>query len=983
MVDPKASRFWQVALQSGLIDEEGLNACFAAIVPEKRVAEHIDRRMARQAVQQGRLTLWQVQQLMAGRSSGFKIDRYMLLELIGQGGMGRVYLARDTRLNRRVALKILSPERMNNPRAIARFQREARVGAQLQHENLVRIYDEGEANGKCYLVMEYIEGKTIGAIIAENGPIPPASAARLARQVALGLEHAQQKGLIHRDVNPYNILVTRDGVAKLTDLGLAIDQTEQAQVTREGATVGTFDYVSPEQARHSHAVDTRSDIYSLGCTLYHMLSGQVPFPCPSLPEKLFGHQAVEPELLEKLVPGIPAGLAAVVRKMMRKSPDDRHPRPMDVALALEPYTDHSAGAMLPGASASRSGTSARPDGRPPLSETQIVIPPPVAAAAPVAAALATRADEVGPPSSSSSGADPSPVPSPSASRSNVDWGDLGLEIDLGPEPSLTEGLASSRKKKPRSSVDLAASAAATPEPAPTPTPTATPADAPRSPMDWDVADAPATGADGLAGLGLALDLGPEPPLSTRPQAQAHAKAPAPVTPGVATASAPQASPRGYGRRWLIGAGALGAAAVAVAAGALFGFGLLGGAGSNSNGPSRTTDAANVAVRPSQHEAEDKHGHRPGRGGPKAGAAREVPAGQDFAVRTPDGTVVPEPNLKGALQRAIGSRGQVLLNNREPIRLTGPDATINGISGGRLSIRAAEGVQPVLEVEIEGKTPFLSTRTDTPLSIVGVTIVARYRGTPKVAPALIQAGGNVTLDRCAFTATGAVKDSRAVVAEGGSLEVKGCWFEGFDTAIDVASFSGSTAIVRQSMMVRAHPKAKADDPASGWAVRVRRTPGGAGKAGRRLVLEHCTVKGAGLLDLVDFSPQAPAQVEIKACAAMAEALLSWQTPKPGTPLTAEALGWKGRDNQYDIRGKAWIVQGPEGSPELPDGPTDLASWRSRMEEVDPLPPPIRFQVSPESLSESPRPRDFALIDQDANPPGADPDHVGPGAAPTRP
>ena len=175
MVDPQASRFWQAALQSGLIDVPSLTACWEAIPPEKReVAEHLDRRLARQAVQQGQLTLWQAQQLLAGRTSGFRVDRYLLLDLIGQGGMGRVYLARDTRLNRRVALKILSPERMNNPRAIARFQREARVGAQLQHENLVRIYDYGESNGQCYLVMEYIEGKTIGALIRREGPMPPA-----------------------------------------------------------------------------------------------------------------------------------------------------------------------------------------------------------------------------------------------------------------------------------------------------------------------------------------------------------------------------------------------------------------------------------------------------------------------------------------------------------------------------------------------------------------------------------------------------------------------------------------------------------------------------------------------------------------------------------------------------------------------------------------------------------------------------------------
>src|SRR4051812_10085478 len=143
MVDPKASRFWQVAFQSGLIDAEGLQACVDAIPPEKRVAEQLDRRLARQAVQQGRLTLWQAQQVLAGRSSGFKINRYTLLDMLGQGGMGRVYLARDTRLNRRVALKILSPERMNNPRAIARFQREARVGPHPRPSTPVRTYDQG------------------------------------------------------------------------------------------------------------------------------------------------------------------------------------------------------------------------------------------------------------------------------------------------------------------------------------------------------------------------------------------------------------------------------------------------------------------------------------------------------------------------------------------------------------------------------------------------------------------------------------------------------------------------------------------------------------------------------------------------------------------------------------------------------------------------------------------------------------------------
>ena len=188
----------------------------------------------------------------------------------------------------------------------------------------MRIYDFGESSGRYYLVMEYIEGKTIGTLISEQGAIPPATAVRLVRQVAMGLEHAHRKGLIHRDVNPYNILVTRDGTAKLADLGLAIDLAEEDRVTREGATVGTFDYVAPEQARHSHSADIRSDIYSLGCSLYHMCSGQVPFPTPSLPEKLFAHQAMEPTPLEQLVPDLPQGLAEVVQRMMHKSPEERY-----------------------------------------------------------------------------------------------------------------------------------------------------------------------------------------------------------------------------------------------------------------------------------------------------------------------------------------------------------------------------------------------------------------------------------------------------------------------------------------------------------------------------------------------------------------------------------------------------------------------------------------------------------------------------------
>jgi serine/threonine-protein kinase len=958
MVDPKASRFWQAARQSGLIDEEALQVCLAAVPPEKREAEHLDRRLARQAVQQGKLSIWQAQQLMAGRSSGFKIDRYTLIEMIGQGGMGRVYLAKDTRLNRRVALKILSPDRMNNPRAIARFQREARVGAQLQHENLVRIYDEGEANGKCYLVMEYIEGKNIGAIIAENGPIPPATAARLGQQVALGLEHAQQKGLIHRDVNPYNILVTRDGIAKLTDLGLAIDKTEQAQVTREGATVGTFDYVSPEQARHSHAVDTRSDIYSLGCTLYHMLSGQVPFSSPSLPEKLFGHQAVDPMPLARLVPTIPGGLSEVVEKMMRKSPDDRYPTPLDVAQALEPYTDTPAGTIYasPGVSAVRSS------GRSAMSETQVVDAPRMLASGPAPSVTEVTMGAVdgaptqpafarSSPSSTSTATRPSPAAgTDTTSRSNENWGELALGIDLGPEPSLTEGLQSGKKKSRSSSPGISA------EPEPTATaPMPLPGEMGQISANQVVPAVSPAGVDGWV-----VDLGPEPPLSTHTQARGKAVAPRSAD----AATTPQAPKR----RWLIGVGAL--AVGAAAAGILFGSGLFSQARSNGNGTTKSSAAPEIpAKRTPTRDARPK----PAPALVNTIAADEVPPGEPIAVKMPDGVVTIEPNLKSAMQRAIGSKGHVLLNNSTPLKLSGPEAVLT-IGGGRLYIRAAEGVHPVVEVEIQGQRPFLTTRADAPLTIAGVTFVARYRGKAKRGPALIQAGADLTLDRCAFTASGGGEGSRAVIAEGSSLTVSGCWFEGFATALDVVSFASSITRVKQSMMVRARTKAQP----IGWALHIQPAPGGNTRERRRLVLEHCTAQGAGLLDLVDFSPQAALQVNIRQCAVMAEALLAWQTAKPGIPLTAEALDWKGEGNQYDIRGKSWVVLSAEGMAELPDGPVDLASWRAKAAEQDSIPPPVRFRVNPDSMSASPQPYDFAIIDPEVRPPGADPNHVGPTA-----
>ena len=356
MVDPRTSQFWQAVVQGGLVSPEKLEECWEAIPADKRVREALDRRLARQAVNSGLLTIWQAQQILAGRQIGLRIDRYVVLDQIGQGGMGRVYLARDTRLGRLVALKVLARERIGNPRAVARFRREAKLGAQLQHENVIRVYDDGEIGGMPYLVMEYITGKTVAQLISEQGRLPAADATELTRQVALGLEHLHQKDLLHRDVNPSNILVDQEGTAKLTDLGLAIDLGDEEEiVTRDGATVGTFDYISPEQARNPRQIDTRSDIYSLGCSLYHMLAGRVPFTAPSLPEKLFAHQSGLPDPLHTLVPDLPEGLEAVVATMMNKRPEDRYPRPVAVARALEPFAQHDRKALF------RSAPAAQPE----------------------------------------------------------------------------------------------------------------------------------------------------------------------------------------------------------------------------------------------------------------------------------------------------------------------------------------------------------------------------------------------------------------------------------------------------------------------------------------------------------------------------------------------------------------------------------------------------------------------------------------------
>jgi serine/threonine-protein kinase len=273
--------------------------------------------------------------------AGEKLGHYELLEFAGGGGMGAVFRARDTMLHREVAIKVLSRDQATDEETLRRFKNEAQSAARLDHHNIARVYYVGEDRGLHYIVFEFVEGLNIRQLVDRNGPLPLDQAISYVTQVTDALDHAWTRDVVHRDIKPSNIVITSQGRAKLVDMGLARFHGLQpnGDLTASGVTLGTFDYISPEQARDPRTADVRSDIYSLGCTLYFMLTGRPPFPDGTVLQKLLQHNSDDPIDPREFNPDLPAALTTLMRKMLAKDPARRYQTPTELVADLVHFSE--------------------------------------------------------------------------------------------------------------------------------------------------------------------------------------------------------------------------------------------------------------------------------------------------------------------------------------------------------------------------------------------------------------------------------------------------------------------------------------------------------------------------------------------------------------------------------------------------------------------------------------------------------------------
>jgi serine/threonine protein kinase len=329
-----ADRFLDALRQSGLLAAELLDAQVRRSAAEGPPED--GRELADRFVRDGLLTPYQSEQLLEGRWQSLVIaGKYAVLAPIGSGGMGQVFLCEHLVMRRRSAVKVLPARLTADPVAVERFRREARAIAALDHPNIVRAYDVDTADQVHFLVMEYVDGVPLQELVDRWGPVKVSAAADYISQAARGLQHADEAGWVHRDVKPANLLLDRAGTVKVLDLGLARLLAEGTEpLTGSSDPLGTADYLAPEQATDSHAADIRADVYGLGATLYFLLTGQPLFPDGTPAQKVLWHQTRRPRPVGELRPDTPAGLAAVLEKMLSKDPADRYQMPSEVAEAL-------------------------------------------------------------------------------------------------------------------------------------------------------------------------------------------------------------------------------------------------------------------------------------------------------------------------------------------------------------------------------------------------------------------------------------------------------------------------------------------------------------------------------------------------------------------------------------------------------------------------------------------------------------------------
>ena len=280
----------------------------------------------------GPLSMAEIGRVLEGR----RLGAYQLEQFVGGGGMGAVFRALDTTLDRVVAVKVLSRQQSADEEMLRRFRNEAQSAARLDHENIGRVHAVGSEDGWHFIVFEFIEGTNLRDLVRAEGPFDVGRALNVAIQVADALEHAADRDVVHRDIKPSNIIITPAGRARLVDMGLArLHHVEADQdLTTSGMTLGTFDYISPEQARDPRSADVRSDLYSLGCTIFFMLVGRPPFADGTMVQKLLSHQQEEPPAVEALRPDVPRRFAAAIARLMAKDPADRFQRPAELIAEL-------------------------------------------------------------------------------------------------------------------------------------------------------------------------------------------------------------------------------------------------------------------------------------------------------------------------------------------------------------------------------------------------------------------------------------------------------------------------------------------------------------------------------------------------------------------------------------------------------------------------------------------------------------------------